>query len=148
MTETSNKLSIAQIAHRAGDIILDKKGGDLVVLDISAMPTSLADYLIIATGTSQRQVRAIAEALEFDMKTAGVGRRSSTGKEFGWWVLIDFGDVLVHVMQEDARRYYDLEALWADAPVVRRVEGAADEVEDAPDDGEALTPPETDPSPA
>lgn len=125
MTETDNKLTIAQIAHKAGDIILDKKGVDLVVLDISQMSSNLADYLIIATGTNQRQVRAIAEALEVEMKAAGVQRKSSTGKDYGWWVLIDFGDVLVHIMQEDARRYYDLEVLWSDAPVVRRVDGTA-----------------------
>ena len=125
MTETGGKLTTAQIAHKAGDVILDMKGVDLVVLDISQMSSHLADYLIIATGTNLRQVRAIAEAIEGDMKALGVTRKSSTGKDHGWWVLIDLGDVIVHVMQEDARRYYDLENLWSDAPVVRRVDGTA-----------------------
>ena len=149
MTEIGNELTTAQVAHRAGDVILDKKGQDVVVLEISQMPSNLADYLIIATGTNQRQVRAIAQALEIEMKAAGVKRISSTGKDFGWWVLIDFGDVLVHVMQEDARRYYDLEALWADAPVVRRAEGSPQTAQPPdPTPADPLTDPDRDASPA
>lgn len=131
MTETEKKkLTPAQIAHKAADIVLDKKGKDLVVLDISETSTNLADYLVIGTGTNKRQVQAMAEALDVDMKAAGVRRLSVTGKDFGWWVLLDLGDVLVHVMQEDARRYYDLETLWGDAPVIRRVDGGEDEPEE------------------
>ncbi|MAB91584.1 MAG: ribosome silencing factor [Planctomycetes bacterium] len=123
VTETKNILTPAQVAHKAADIILDKKGEDLVVLDISGTATNLADYMVIGTGTNRRQVQAMAEAINLDMKAAGVRRLSVTGKEFGWWVLLDLGDVVVHVMQDDARRYYDIETLWADAPVVRRVDG-------------------------
>ena len=123
MTETKHRLTSAQVAHKAADMILDKKGEDLVVLDISGTATNLADYMVIGTGTNRRQVQAMAEAINLDMKAAGVRRLSVTGKEFGWWVLLDLGDVVVHVMQDDARRYYDIEALWGDAPVVRRVDG-------------------------
>jgi ribosome-associated protein len=123
MTEKTEKLTPAQIAHKAADIILDKKGKDLVVLDISGTSSNLADYMVIGTGTNRRQVQAMAEAINIDMKAVGVRRLSITGKDFGWWVLLDLGDVVVHVMQDDARRYYDIETLWGDAPVVRRVDG-------------------------
>lgn len=123
MTVTKDKLTPAQIAHKAADIILDKKGKDLVVLDISGTSSNLADYMVIGTGTNRRQVQAMAAAINIDMKAAGVRRLSVTGKDFGWWVLLDLGDVVVHVMQDDARRYYGIETLWGDAPVVRRVDG-------------------------
>ena len=123
MTVTKDKLTPAQIAHKAADIILDKKGKDLVVMDISGTSSNLADYMVIGTGTNRRQVQAMAAAINIDMKAAGVRRLSVTGKDFGWWVLLDLGDVVVHVMQDDARRYYGIETLWGDAPVVRRVDG-------------------------
>ncbi|MAG58182.1 MAG: ribosome silencing factor [Planctomycetes bacterium] len=148
MTEIQHKLTTAQIAHKAADLILDKKGQDLVVLDISAMTSSsLADYLVIATGANKRQVQAIAEELDKQMKHAGVRRLSVTGRDYGWWVLVDLGDVLVHVMQEDARRFYDLESLWADAPIVRRVDGMSPEVLARPD-ADSEPDPDEDPQPA
>ncbi len=119
MTETLTRLTTAQIAHRAADIIIEKKGERLAVLDVTGC-SDLADYMIVATGTNKRQVQAIAEEIDRQMKKAGVVRRGVTGLEFGRWVLIDLGDVVVHVMSDEARRFYDLEALWADALVVRR----------------------------
>ena len=82
--------------------------------------------MILASGTNKRQVQAMAEEISKDMKAVGRPALGISGREHGWWVLMDYGDVLVHLMQDDARRYYDLEALWADADIVRRgVEDAA-----------------------
>jgi ribosome-associated protein len=111
--------SPAQVAHRAADIILEKKGSDLVVLDIQGC-SDLADYMVIATGTNKRQIQAMAQEIATSLKREGIFKRSSSGEDLGRWVLLDLGDVLVHLMQEEARRYYDLEALWADGIVVRR----------------------------
>ena len=125
MPESTPKLSPAQIAHMIGDIIVDKKGSELLVLDLREC-SDIADYMILASGTNKRQVQAMAQEIAKDMKQAGRSVLGISGKEHGGWVLLDYGDVLVHLMQEDARRYYHLEALWADAQVVRRgVEDAA-----------------------
>lgn len=111
--------SASQVAHLAADIVLEKKGEDLVVLDITGC-SDLADYMVIATGRNKRQVQAMAEEINQRVKKLGAKRLSVNGLENGWWVLLDLGDVLVHVMQQEARTYYDIEALWADGTVIRR----------------------------
>ena len=121
-SQTDNAKAPAHIAHRAADIVLEKKGVDLLVLDLEDC-SDIASYMVIASGVNKRQVVAIAEAIVMEMKGEGHLPLGVSGRELGWWVLIDYGDVLVHVMQPDARRYYDLEALWADAPVIRRIDG-------------------------
>ncbi|MCA9321880.1 MAG: ribosome silencing factor [Planctomycetes bacterium] len=120
--------SSTRLAHEIGDLIIDKKGEDLVVIDVERV-TSLADLIVIATGRSKRQVLAMAEEIHFFAKRSGITVVSEEGREQGWWVLVDFGDVVVHIMQDEARAYYDLERLWGDGEVVRRVSG----------DGEGLT---------
>jgi ribosome-associated protein len=105
------------IAH-AG---LDKKAEDVVVLDVRGL-TGYADYFVIMTADSDRQASAIADNLDQKMKEAGVGKVGSEGYETGRWILVDYGDVVAHVMSPDSRALYDLEGLWADAPRLR-VEG-------------------------
>lgn len=117
--DTKVKPSPTQLAHLAADIVLEKKGNDLVVIDITSC-SDLADYMVIASGTNPRQVQAIAQEISMRLKKVGIYKRSGSGEELGRWVLLDLGDVVVHVMLEEARRYYDLEALWADGTVVRR----------------------------
>lgn len=124
MRQTPAAMTPAQTAHKVGDIVIDKKGTDLVVLDVEES-SGFADYMVIATGGNRRQVQAMAEEIRKVLKECGKSPLSVTGTERGWWVLLDYGDVLVHLMQEDARRYYDLEALWADATVVRRGVGGS-----------------------
>lgn len=111
-------------AHKIGDIILDKKASDLVVVDVESV-TTLSDFIIIATGSNSRQLQAIAIDVVAEMKKDGHSHIHVEGMEQGWWILIDCGDVIVHVMQEEARRYYDLERLWSDGKVIRRVAGVA-----------------------
>ena len=119
MTGTKIRLSPAQVAHRIADIVIDKKGTELLVMDIADC-SDIADYMIMASGGNKRQVQAISQEIRKQLKEAGHLPLSVTGLEHGWWVLVDYGDVLVHVMQDDARRFYDIEALWADGQVVRR----------------------------
>jgi len=97
---------------------LDKKAVDLVVLDVGAL-TSIADYLVICTGKSDRQVQAIAQAIDAELREQGERPVAIEGMSRGQWVLIDCGDVIVHVFYKPVREFYDLERLWEHAPRVQ-----------------------------
>ncbi|HWV38161.1 MAG TPA: ribosome silencing factor [Vulgatibacter sp.] len=101
-------------ARVAAEAALDKKAEDVVILDVAGL-TSYADCFVIATGTSDRQVGAIADSIEDKMKKAGHRPIGVEGHGLGHWVLLDFGDVVAHVFYEEARALYDVEGLWADA---------------------------------
>jgi ribosome-associated protein len=98
-------------AHSA----LDKKAYDLVILEVSAL-TSVADYFLICTGRSDIQVQSICRAIEEAMAKAKLKPLAVEGFTNGQWVLMDFGDVVVHIFYETARHFYNLEGLWAQAP--------------------------------
>jgi len=93
---------------------LGKKAMDLVVLDVRKL-SSIADVFIICTGRSNRQVLAIAEHIQVDLKKHGIKPLSVEGKKEGHWVLLDYGHVIIHVFYEPVRSFYDLEGLWIDA---------------------------------
>jgi len=95
----------------------DKKSVDVTVLDIRKI-TVIADYFIICSGRSKPQVQAIAENIMEKMDSEGVTALRREGFREGEWVLLDFGDVVVHVFQDAVRQFYNLERLWGDAPVV------------------------------
>ncbi len=103
------------LARAAGAAALDKKAENVLILDVRGL-TSYADFFVIASGTSDRQVQAIADSIEETLKKDGERPIGVEGQQNGHWVLIDYGDVVCHVMYEDARVLYDLEGLWADAP--------------------------------
>jgi len=98
--------------------VMGKKALDIIVLDVSGL-TSLADSFIICSGRSNRQVTAIAEFIRTDLKQQGVAPLSIEGLQEGHWVLMDYGDIVIHVFYDDVRRFYDLEGLWSDAPRIR-----------------------------
>lgn len=98
-------------AVRAAD---DKKAQDLVVLRLSAL-TSFTDYFLICSGNSTRQVQAVADEIEAQLKKEGLRPLSVEGYNNAEWVLMDYGPMVVHVFLENARRFYDLERLWRDA---------------------------------
>ncbi len=93
---------------------LGKKTIDLVVLDVRKL-SSIADVFIICSGRSNRQVSAIAEHIQVDLKKHGIKPLSVEGKKKGHWVLLDYGHVIMHVFYEPVRSFYDLESLWIDA---------------------------------
>jgi ribosome-associated protein len=93
------------------DAIEEMKGQDLVVLDVSTL-TDVTDRMVIASGRSDRQVRAIAENVIEKSKAGGVRPLGVEGLDRGEWVLVDLCDVVVHVMQPETREYYQLEKLW------------------------------------
>jgi ribosome-associated protein len=97
---------------------LDKKAYDLELLEVSKL-TSVADYFLICTGRSDTQVRAIAQHLEESLSAEGMRPLATEGYPRGQWVLMDYGDVVVHVFYQPIRAFYDLEGLWMRAPRVR-----------------------------
>ncbi|MBV8297512.1 MAG: ribosome silencing factor [Acidimicrobiia bacterium] len=100
-----------------------KKGEDTVVLDVGDV-LSITDAFVITSGNNRRQVLTIAEEVEAQVKdVGGPAPIRVEGLTDGQWVLLDYGDFVVHVFLDEVRRYYDLERLWADAPVVEWEEG-------------------------
>lgn len=93
----------------------DSKAEDIVILQISGK-SSLADQMVIVSGRSHRHVGAIADHLLRDLKTAGVGRANVEGQTTCDWVLIDAGDVIVHIFRPEVRGFYNLEKMWAPEP--------------------------------
>lgn len=96
---------------------LDKKAYDLLLMDVS-QHTSLADFFLICTGRSDTQVQAISQSIEEHLGALGRKPRTVEGMRTGHWVLMDYGDVVVHIFLESVRAFYDLERLWARAPIV------------------------------
>lgn len=90
---------------------------DIAVLDVSSV-LGLTDYFVIATGTSRRQLRAMSEEIIHVLKRQGIHRLFMSGEKDSGWVLIDFGEVVVHLFSADAREHYSLESLWEDAPAL------------------------------
>jgi ribosome-associated protein len=115
VTATSRAIEIANIAGAAA---LDKLGENLVALDVSE-PMPLTDIFMLVSGRSERQVAAIADEIEEKLLAAGVKALRREGKTLGRWILLDFGDIVCHVMHEEDRMYYSLERLWKDCPVVK-----------------------------
>ncbi|WP_224372252.1 ribosome silencing factor [Hyalangium versicolor] len=104
------------LAHKIAQLLLDKKALDVMVLDVRGM-ASYADYIVLASGDSDRQVSAMAENVHVKIKEEDSLHPSGTeGKETGQWVLLDYGEVVAHLFLNDVRAFYDLEGLWADAP--------------------------------
>ena len=114
MTATENGRRMLQLAAAAAD---SKGGEDLVGLDVSD-PLPLVDIFLLVTGRSERNVAAIADEIEDKLLEAGYKRLRREGRQESRWVLLDFGDLVVHVFHEEERVYYGLERLWKDCPVV------------------------------
>jgi ribosome-associated protein len=103
------------LARKIGNLLSDKKALDVVILDVRGM-TSYADYFVVASGESDRQVSAMAEHVLITLKqTEDLRPIGHEGMETGQWVLLDFGEVVAHLFFTEARSHYDLEGLWADA---------------------------------
>lgn len=95
----------------------EKLGENIVALDVSE-PFALAEVFLMVSAKNDRQVLAIAEAVQDALQKSGVKPRFTEGREAARWILLDFGDLVVHVMHETEREFYSLERLWRDCPVV------------------------------
>jgi ribosome-associated protein len=103
-----------KVAHM-NRIVMDRKAMDVVVLDMRDS-SSITDYFLICSGGSERQIRAIVDAIDEGMNPLGLASLGVEGYRDGHWILMDYGDVIVHVFSPETREYYDLERLWANAP--------------------------------
>jgi ribosome-associated protein len=119
--EGSEILDSLELARYIVDTIADQKGENILLLDIQEL-SILADYFVIASTTSDRQAKAILDDVRtkvkqaFDVRLLHIEGEPATG-----WVLIDYGDVVVHLFSQEAREYYDLEGLWKEGRVVVRM---------------------------
>ena len=114
MAATERAIELALAAARAAS---DIKAEEIIALDVSEQLV-LTDVFLIASGTNERQVSAIVDAVEEALHRAGVKALRREGKSEGRWVLLDFGDIVVHVQHAEDRVYYALERLWKDCPVI------------------------------
>ncbi len=110
-------LSSKEKAFLLAQAVLDHKAGDLVILEVKDL-SSFTDYFLICSGSSDRQVQAIASHIEEKLAKKGIRPMGVEGKREGRWILMDYGDVIVHVFYQPVREFYDLERLWSEAPRV------------------------------
>ena len=106
-----------EIAYAVTKALDEKKGMDIRLLKIDRV-SSLADYFLICTGTSNTHVRTLCDFVEYAMEEAGEQPLGREGHRGNTWELLDYGCLVIHVFTEDARKFYDLERVWADAEVI------------------------------
>lgn len=109
------------IAREVVDVAVDKKASDVTLIDIHRA-TTLADYFVIATGNSDRQIRAVSNAIQDHMDETGVQLFNVEGEPQDGWVLLDYGQIIVHLFGAEQRAYYDLERRWREAPTLLRIQ--------------------------
>ena len=110
----------AELAHRIVEIASDKKGNDIVMLRTAEL-TTMADFFIICSGRSDRQVSALSGAIVDGLRDAGIRPLGIEGRQSSRWILLDFGSVIVHVFAPEEREFYGLERLWGKAAQVVRI---------------------------
>jgi ribosome-associated protein len=110
-------LDSALLAKAAVDIASDKKASDVILLDVRDV-TTIADYFIVCSGNNSRQIQAIAEAIDEGLRQQGGRLLHKEGDAETGWVLLDFGDIIVHIFAPKEREYYRLERLWNEAKTV------------------------------
>ena len=110
-----------KMAALAVDALEDRKGEDVRVIDISSIST-LADYFIIAAGTNHNQVQALADNVQEKLGRSGYITKNVEGYESAHWILLDFGDIIVHVFDSENRLFYDLERIWRDGRQISKEE--------------------------
>jgi ribosome-associated protein len=106
----SESAKFAKIAYHA---LADKKGENIKIIDISGV-SPIADYFIIADGANQNQLQAMRDAVEEELYAAGCQLRQTEGNRNSTWILMDYGDVIVHMFSREDRLFYDLERIWTD----------------------------------
>ncbi|MCM2270884.1 MAG: ribosome silencing factor [Thermoanaerobaculia bacterium] len=114
-TSATTPLDTRTAVREAVAAVADTKGEDVRVRHLAAV-TDFADWFVIASGSSDRQVRAVADRVEERLRELGTRPLHVEGHAAGQWVLLDYGDFLVHVFLDERRRFYGLERLWSDAP--------------------------------
>lgn len=106
-----------ELALKAAEVLDNKKAQDIMVIDISKI-SGFADYFVIASGGSERQVKALSEEVEDKMNETGTATRSIEGKNGSGWILMDFGDVIVNIFTLEQRERYNIEKIWGDGELI------------------------------
>ena len=125
ISKDDNDLNSTDMARLAAGAALDKKALDPLVLDLRGI-SSVAEFFVILTGTSDRHAMAVAGNVMDAFKALGIKPLGEEGAKDGKWILLDFGEIVVHVFLESVREYYDIERLWIDAPRLDLEEPGAD----------------------
>jgi ribosome-associated protein len=116
----TNAQDPGELAHRIVDVASDKKASDIVLLRTAEI-TTMADYFVIASGRSDKQVQALSNAIVDELRDDGIKPIGVEGLSSARWVLLDYGSVIVHLFAPDEREYYGLERLWSSATQVVRL---------------------------
>lgn len=107
----------AKFAKIAYDALADKKGDNIKIIDISEI-SPIADYFVIADGANQNQLQAMCDAVDEELYQAGCRLKQTEGNRNSTWILMDYGDIIVHVFSKEDRLFYDLERIWTDGKEV------------------------------
>ncbi len=126
MAKEGNELNSQEVLQKVVAAADDKKAQDIVILDLQGI-SIMTDYFVICSGESNVQVRAIYRGIEESLADAQLPIMRRNGSEDGGWVLLDYGDVIVHVFHHSEREYYDLERLWGDAKQLTAADVLADQ---------------------
>lgn len=110
------------LATFAANIAGEKISEDVLILNLKKIDSAPAEYFVICSGNTEVHVRAIAEAVEYECKNAGIGKFRTEGWDFCSWVIIDMFDVVIHIMNRSTREFYNLEKLWGDAQFMKLTE--------------------------
>lgn len=116
MSRNTSTLNPRSKALEAAQAAIEKKATDVVLLEVGDL-TTIADYMVVCSTQSNRQVKAVMEHVEGRLKKLKARPLSIEGTEAAIWILIDYGDIMVHVFTEDSREHYGLDRLWGDAPM-------------------------------
>ena len=119
-TQARTELDPGDLAHRIVEVASDKKASDVVLLR-TAEVTTMADYFVICSGRSERQVQVLGHAIVDELREEGIRPLGVEGRGTARWILLDYGSVIVHVFAPEEREYYGLERLWSNATQVVRV---------------------------
>lgn len=106
-----------ELARLSARIALDKKADDIVILDLRGL-TFFTDYFVIMSARSTRHAQGLAEAIETELSAKRISSKNTEGLKEGQWILLDYGDVIIHIFYREQRTFYDLDGLWHDAPKV------------------------------
>lgn len=114
---TNSETNSKNMLRTACAALEDKKAFDIKIIDISKIST-LCDYIVIADGTNKKQVQALCDNVEDEMRTAGYSHKGVEGYSEGGWILLDYYDIIVHIFSEESRRFYNIEKIWSDGEAV------------------------------
>ena len=121
MTDEEGRITAVDAARLAVEVASEKQATDIVMLDMRG-PLSFTDYFVILSAESRRQMQALLEDIDQALDQSGMKLHHREGTTNGGWVLLDYGDVVVHVFAQEERDFYHLEQLWSRAPVLFRIQ--------------------------